>query len=106
VIAIRVLIAAALIGTPLPVASRRRRISSAARSTMRSTTPQIGPPTSGEAAFINDVRRHVPGDDAQLLKIVRGTCVMLVSGTSAGYVASDISTHLGISKGHRRYGVA
>jgi hypothetical protein len=52
-------------------------------------TPQTGPPTSGEAAFINDVRGHVPGDDAQLLTIVRGTCGVLVGGTSAGYLASD-----------------
>jgi hypothetical protein len=103
VIAIRVLIAAALIGTPLLVASQRRRTRSAARSRMRSTAhrglvrrPQARQPSS--STFIIDVRGDVPGDDAQLLKIVPGTCGMLVGGTSADYVASDISTHLGIAR--------
>jgi hypothetical protein len=67
-----------------------------ARQDALDCVPQTGPPTPGEAAFINNVRGlHVYGDDAELLKIARGTCNMLLGGVSVNYIVPDIATHLG-----------
>ena len=59
--------------------------------------PAPPPPSRAEAAYLNSVRGHYPGDDATLLKIGRGTCNMLRGGVSVNYIVPDIAAHLGIS---------
>lgn len=60
---------------------------------------QTGPPTAGESTFINTVRGHVPGTDAELLNTGRTICVMLKGGDSPQYVRSSVATHLGTNNG-------
>jgi hypothetical protein len=56
-----------------------------------------GPETPGEAAFLNDVRGQVPGDDTTLLRNVRGICEMVEGGTAPSYIVSDIALRYGIT---------
>jgi hypothetical protein len=56
-----------------------------------------GPMTPGEAAFLNDVRGQVPGDDTTLLENVRGICGMVNGGLVTSYILSDIAQHYGIT---------
>ena len=60
-------------------------------------SPQSGLPTSGETAFLTDVRGHVPGDDARLLATGRGICNMLKGGESVVYVVPQVASRLGIT---------
>ncbi|ORV49992.1 hypothetical protein AWC02_05285 [Mycolicibacter engbaekii] len=59
--------------------------------------PTPPPPNRAEAAYLNNVRGHYPGDDATLLKIGRGTCIMLRGGTSTDYVVHDVAAHMKIT---------
>ena len=54
-------------------------------------------PTSGETAFLTDVRGHVPGDDARLLATGRGICHMLKGGDNVNYVVAQVAVQLGIT---------
>jgi hypothetical protein len=56
------------------------------------------PPTAAEQHFIQISRGHYPGSDAEIVQVLRGTCVMLTGGDTTGFVVSDIAQHLGISK--------
>jgi hypothetical protein len=56
-----------------------------------------GPMTRGEAAYLNDVRGQVPGDDTTLLENVRGICDMVSGGLLTSYVVSDIAQHYRIT---------
>jgi hypothetical protein len=56
-----------------------------------------GPMTPGEAAFLNDVRGQVTGDDTTLLRNVRGICEMVTGGVVTSYIVSDIAQHYGIT---------
>ncbi|HUB55199.1 MAG TPA: DUF732 domain-containing protein [Mycobacterium sp.] len=60
--------------------------------------PAPPPPTPAEAAFLKDGRFFAPNaDDATLLRIGRGTCIMLRGGTTTGYIVADIARHLSLS---------
>jgi hypothetical protein len=60
-----------------------------------------GPPTPGETAFINLVRGHVPGSDADLLVTGRGVCRLGRYGTVSGRSAvQQVATHLGTDMAH------
>jgi hypothetical protein len=57
-----------------------------------------GPPTSGESAFIQSVRGHVPGSDADLLVAGRTICKM---GSDSGrYVRQQVAQRLGTDTGN------
>jgi hypothetical protein len=62
-----------------------------------------GPATPGENAFINQVLSYqisgVPTERTRLLQIARGTCTMLVGGTSPNYIVSELAQNLGKSEG-------
>jgi hypothetical protein len=68
-----------------------------AREDPLTCSSQTGPPTQGEAAFIDLIRGQVPGSDAQLLAIARGVCNMLGGGASTKYVGDQVAAHLGIT---------
>ena len=61
-----------------------------------------GPTTPGEAAFISRVRSYdipgMPTDSTRLLQIARGTCQMLVGGTTTQYVVEELAQNLGKSE--------
>ena len=53
-----------------------------------------GPMTPVEAAFINKINSYdiagMPTDSTRLLQIARGTCQMLVGGTTTQYVVEEL----------------
>ena len=56
---------------------------------------QTGPPTPGESSFIDAIRGHSPGSDAQLLNAGRTICGELSGGDSGQYVDGEVATYLG-----------
>ena len=57
-----------------------------------------GPPTPGEAAYINKARVYaVSASDTELLKVGRDVCISLINGGSTGYVVPEMAQHLGIT---------
>jgi hypothetical protein len=60
---------------------------------------QTGPPTPGESTFINNVRGHIAGNDAQLLNIGRTICQQISGGVSSRYVVTEVATHAGTDSG-------
>jgi len=60
--------------------------------------PQIGPPSLAEIAFVREMHDIAPAaSPADLVKVARGTCSMLIAGDSVNYIVPDIASHLGLS---------
>ena len=93
------LLAAGLLGAGVSSASPAQADQfCGARQDPLDCVPQTGAPSAQEATYINTVRGNYPGDDAQLLKMGRGTCNMLLGGVITGYVVQDLASHEGITK--------
>lgn len=56
------------------------------------------PPTPAEQNFLAASRGHYPVNDAQMVQLLRATCVMLRGGDTTGYVVTDLAQHIGIDK--------
>lgn len=57
------------------------------------------PATPGESAFIERMRGKIPGNDARLLQIARGTCGLLEGGAANWYVEQHLAEKMGVNEG-------